>query len=227
MKKNNEEFQILPYDIQKHGAQVQELYDKYLVPTDLKRLGIEEHEREKYSHIEDVVAVNAAFNPKFVGFSFVAVDSFGQVVGALLSYMMDKEYCKREFVELNRKIVEENKEKESILKYCQHRYEVCKILHGLYEKYNFKRAIYLESIFLHPDVRGKGLKQRLDKMLISQTNEVIFVEGQIPVDVYIKHYGLNGTVIGEIVSYNGFLMVNRILSYDLFVIPIEIRLPKS
>ena len=40
---------------------MQELYDKYLVPTDLKRLGIEEHEREKYSHIEDVVAVNHLF----------------------------------------------------------------------------------------------------------------------------------------------------------------------
>ena len=227
MTPDNEEFHIIPYDIQKHGTQVQELYDKYLVPTDLKRLGIEEHEREKYSHIEDVVAVNAAFDEKFVGFSFVAVDSFGQVVGAQLSYMVDKELCKREFVELNQKIVEEKKEKESILKYCQHRYEVCKILYGLYERYGFERAIYLESTFLHPGARGKGLNKRLVDKLYSHTNEVIYVEGQIPVDVYIKHYGLNGTVLGNVVVHNGFLMAGRILSYDLFVVPIEIRLPTS
>ena len=207
---------------------MQELYDKYLVPTDLKRLGIEEHEREKYSHIEDVVAVNAAFNEKFVGFSFVVVDRFGQVVGASLSYMMDKELCKREFVELNRKIVEENNEKKSILKYCQHRYEVCKFLYGLYEKYRFERAVYMESIFLHPDVRGRGLNQRLDKKLMSHTNEIIFVEGQIPLEFYVNHYGVNGNVLGMPVPYyEEFLLVNRILSYDLFVIPIEIRLPKN
>ena len=224
MAPDNEEFQILPYDIQKHGAQVQELYDKYLVPTDLKRLGIEEHERETYSHIEDVVAVNSVFNPKFVGFSFVAVDKSGKVVAAHLNYLMDKEYCKREFVELNRKIVEENTEKESILKYCQHRYEVCKILYDLYEKYGFERAVYLESGFSHPDVRGLGLHQRLILKVASHTNEVLLAELQIPLDVYVKNWGVHGYTLGTgIPHYDGF-MVNRILSYDLFVIPIFIRL---
>ena len=87
----------------------------------------------------------------------MVVDRSEKVVGAQMNYLMDKDCCKREFVELNRKIVEENKEKESILKYCQHRYEVSRILYGVYEKYGFERAVYLESTFLHSDVRGKGL----------------------------------------------------------------------
>uniref|UniRef100_A0A7M5XI32 Uncharacterized protein n=1 Tax=Clytia hemisphaerica TaxID=252671 RepID=A0A7M5XI32_9CNID len=221
------QFQIAPYEIQKHAAQVQELYDRYLIPTYLKRLGIGEDERTQYSDIEDVLDVNAAYNEKFEGFSFVVIDSSGQVKGVQLSYMFGKDDCENAFPELNRKVVEENKHKESIMKYCQHRYEVCKILYDLYERYGFERAIYLESTVLHPDVRGKGINQRLTDHLTSHTDEVIFVEGQIPVDVYIKHYGLNATLIGEMVAHNGFLMVTRILSYDLFVVPIEIRLSKK
>ena len=111
------------------------------------------------------------------------------------------------------------------MNYCQHRCEVSKILYNLYEEYNFDRAVYLRYSFLDKDARGYGLNLQTVEALAKFTNEVILVKGQIPVKVYTKHPVYAAIPIGQQTYHPGFKLVNRILSYDLYVVPIEMRLP--
>ena len=222
-----ENFQIVPYEIEKHGSQVQALYDKYIVPESYKRMGIKAEERHKFCHIEDVLTVNAVFDEKFSGYSFVVVDSSGKVRGAQLAYLLNKATLKKDFVDVNEQIVKNKQHAEYVLRYCQHRHEVSKILYNLYEEYDFDRAVYLESTFLDKGARGNGLNLQTTEALAKFSNEVILVEGQIPVNVYVKHPVYASIPIGQQTFHPGFKLVNRILSYDLYVVPIEIRLPSN
>eukprot|EP00111_Clytia_hemisphaerica_P003060 TCONS_00008670-protein len=222
-----ENFEIVPYDIPKHGDEVQRLYDEYIASECCKRMGIRLEERHQFSHIEDVLTVDNVFDEKFTGYSFVVIDSSGKVKGAQLSYLIDKATFKKDFIDVNKDIVNEKQYPENILKYCQHRYEVSKCIYNLYDEYNFERAVYLESTVVDKDARGFGLNLQTTVALANFTNEVILVEGQLPINFYMKH-PIHATIpIGQLTFHPGFTLVNRILSYDLYVVPIEIRLQRD
>ena len=104
-----ENFQIVPYEIEKHGSQVLALYDKYIVPESCKRMGIKAEERNSFCYIEDVLTVNAVFDEKFSDYSFVVIDSSGKVRGAQLAYLLDKATLKTDIAV-----------KEQISKHKQH-----------------------------------------------------------------------------------------------------------
>ena len=126
--------EIVEYDIEKHSDEVQKLLNEYLVPTYCKRLGITQNERLKYAEVEDILHPNLAKDPKFEKFSLVALDESGEVVGLSLNYMVTKQQFQNNFLNNNLMIGKDLNYKESIRKYCQHRYAVCSPLTKFYDQ---------------------------------------------------------------------------------------------
>ena len=224
--------EIVEYDIENHSDEVQKLLDEYLLPTYYKRLGITQNERLKYAEIEDILHPNLAKDPKFNKFSLVAIDeNSGKVVALGLSYLATKENFREDFVDLNKRISNDPNYSQEIRKYCQHRYAVCHPILEFYDRFGLDKLIYLEDTVVARKYRGLGVHIVMTNLLTEKFgNEYGFLsEGMIPVEKLLtaeKFIDLEWNVIGTWRA-EGWYTVNRQLSYDGYVCPVNIFPPKS
>ena len=233
MDEKDDGLNIVPYNVQKHGEQVQDLMNKYLIPTYLKRMGLRVGEvTDKYYLAEDVLHPQAAMNTKFEeGFSFVAVDKSYRVLGCHLCYHVTKKQFKSDFVDSNYEIMNDDSYKESVRKYCQHRYAVCRDWPDLYDTYGMEKILYMESVILHPDIRGGHTHHKLELSSVVACDERhgILVEGMWPVKKFLEVHPESsvGQVLGDVEEHTGFVLIERNLSYDGYVTPVYFRPPKN
>uniref|UniRef100_A0A7M5X0N6 Uncharacterized protein n=1 Tax=Clytia hemisphaerica TaxID=252671 RepID=A0A7M5X0N6_9CNID len=226
--------EIVVYNIEKHSGEVQKLLDEYLVPTYYKRMGITQDERLKYAHIEDILHPNLAKDPKFNKFSLVAVEKdSGEVVALGLSYLITKQEFQEDFVDLNKRISNDQNYSPEIRKYCQHRYAVCHPILEYYDKFGIDELIYLEDVVTTRKYRGLGVHVAIMGVAFEKFgHEYGFLsEGMVPVEKFItekKFQNHEWSPIGTWVSDRWYL-VNKQFSYDGYICPVFISgpVPKS
>jgi hypothetical protein len=219
---SEQELEIVRYCIQKHGEQVQHLLNEYLIPISLKRMGLRADEvTERHYHVEDVLEPRGAFDIRFEGFSFVAIDGSSRVVGCQLNYFVDEKDFDDVFVKHNKILMSDESFRESVRKYCQHRYAVSLEIFNIYRRFNVKRLLYLETTCVHPDNRGANLFPLFIQASLDATLEGVLIEGQWSIKSFMRN-NQSLDVIGDILP-NGLIALKRILSYDRYVIPIYFR----
>eukprot|EP00111_Clytia_hemisphaerica_P014855 TCONS_00043757-protein len=215
--------EIVEYNIEKHSGEVQKILDEHLIPIYLKRMEITQDERLKYAHIENVLHPNLAKNPKFENFSMVTLDEAGKVVGLGLSYMVTKQDFQETFIDLNLRVVNDSSYKESIRKYCQHRYAVCYPLARFFDEYNIDQMVYTEDAVVLPQYRGRGINNNMYELMMAEFGHkhAFFAEEMMPVQNIVTSGGLKHEldVIGTWDS-DGWLCIDRQLSYDGYLCPL-------
>jgi len=227
-----DDLKIIPYNIQEHGEQVQDLVNKYLIPTYLKRMGLHADElTDKYYLAEEILHPRGAMDEKFVeGLSFVAVDKSNRVLGCHLSYYVTKDQFNSHFVENNYKVMKDKSYKESVRKYCQHCYFIWRDCLHLYDSYHMEKLLYLESVILHPDIRGRGTDLKLEFSSIRACNERhgILVDGMWPIMKLLEVLPdfLADGVVGDVKDL-GFILLERTISYDGYVVPVFFKPPNN
>ena len=227
------ELLVIPYNIEKHGEQVQLLLDKYLKPTYLDRMGLRADEvTEKDCLAEDILDSRGVFAKKFEGCSFVVVNKWSRVLGCQLNYYVKKEQFKSDFVDSNFKIMNDYSYKESVRKYCQHRYALCRNWLPLFRTFNMRKLLYLETVLFHPDIRGlKDNKLMLE--IVKRIHAVcdkdcgVLLEMMWPLDKFIKYNPLESSMVVGDVDGDGYVLIERTISYDKFVIPVLFKPPEE
>ena len=218
-------FRFASYNVQKHAKQARKLIDHYLLPTYYQRMGIKAEESSKYIDVEDILDPQSIMDPRYEQTSKVAFNQSGDMVGLHLSYFVDKPSWQKEFIDASREYFEDKSLKESVRKYCKHRYEVCEGLDDLYDRYQVEKFIYFESTIVHPDYRRMGISLANQKKAYEEfgTKYGILTESQTP--KYLVDTGKIKTLEQTVPGVDGFVILKDIRSYDDFIVVVAFRPP--
>uniref|UniRef100_A0A7M5V3Q8 Uncharacterized protein n=1 Tax=Clytia hemisphaerica TaxID=252671 RepID=A0A7M5V3Q8_9CNID len=157
--------------------------------------------------------------------SKVALNQSGDMVGLHLSYFVDKPSWQKDFIGSSKEGAHNKNFKESVRKYSQHRYEVCKGVDELFDRYQLEKFIYFESTIVHPDYRRMGISQANQKLAYEEfgTKYGILTESQTP--KYLVDTGKIKTLEQTVPGVDGFEILKDIRSYDDFIVVVTFRPP--
>ena len=230
---------IVRYNIQKHGSEVQNLLKRYIVPTYMKRMGLEtEQQMAEYHEYESVLDPVGAYDTKFEAGSLVAVNGQGEIKGTMLSYFIkvsELEESIESFEEFSKKLeTDEHQDKDlndsskgkcggrllqndcndSLAKYLAHRWDIDKSIHGLTKRFNVDRLLYIESTIVDPELRNRGIAETFAVETAHLGKEELVVsEGMVKKDIWERAgFGEKG--------YLGFTTHQVHISYDGLYCPL-------
>jgi len=206
---------------EKHIPEVRELFNTYLVPTLYKRLGI-----TKQQITGDIIELEDVVHPDVVSFeiyrecSLVCVDTDdnSKVVGCQLNYFLDEDRFNACLVEAPKKYLKLSNKSKKTREYAEYLLNVYDG-HDLFNRYNLKRILYLESSVILPEFRGQNIMRNLMKKsadYFTKEGDGVLAESLIPLKKMKKikeqgnfeqNYVINGGIFLREVISNGFVCV--------------------
>ena len=178
-------YKIIRYNVNQHGKQMQNLLDKYIIPTYIKRMGLTPDQQLKYVECEPALDPNGAFDRKLEEHSLVVVDNTS-VIGCQTNYFLSSKMISDE-QERFQEIVD--CKKYGILhEYCKHRVKMMTEIAKLIVKHpvNEEGAFYIESTIAHPDWRNQNISRNLHSKSVDNAGhkELVIMEGMMPKHLY-------------------------------------------
>eukprot|EP00111_Clytia_hemisphaerica_P016809 TCONS_00049855-protein len=208
-----------------HIKEVQDLYEEFLIPTYVKRLGLTGlghpnfHEAE---FAEEIVNSDNLNDEKYLGVSVVVYDG-DKMIACSMNYLVDEELFNKEFVDYNRRLMNDYSLKPNLRKYIQHLYEVWQG-HNFFSKYELEKVLYQETIIVNPKYRHHGLSGFLmnyTKDLCQSKCDGVLSDSQIPLPLYQKIVERDPNARSPIADA---LILRSVLSYDGFVVSVTLFL---
>ena len=162
----------------------------------------------------------------------MAVDKSNRVRAFSMGYYVDKKDFKS-IIDGYYEVMNDASYKESVRKYSQHRFAVCRNWLHLYDTYRMEKLYYLETVFLHPELRGaRGQYSKIQNRLNFAVCEALehgcglIVEGMWTISNYMKYRPPSMSwAIGDSGEFD-LTLIERTVSYDGYVIPVFFRAPK-
>ena len=214
-------YKIIRYNINKHGKQMQNLLDKYIIPTYIKRMGLTPDQQSEYAEFEPVLDPKSAFHKRLKDHSLVAVNGDGKLIGCQTNYFLHKKEVIEEVKNLKKMINISSSDEEGLLaEYCRHRLRITNETVQLLRSYpTVSKAFYLESTILIPSWRGQNISAELHSQSLNIVGPEAFVllEGMMPNEKYDEGINIRSDI--------GFIKYYADFTKDGFACPIYYRPP--
>ena len=214
-------YKIIKYNIKQHGKQMQNLLDKYIIPTYMKRMGLKPEQQMEYAEFEPALDPKGAYHKRLENHSLVAVDDDGKLIGCQTNFFLQKREILEETKKLEEMVTSRRKLEDLFTEYCRHRLKIeNKILQLLSGYPTIEKVFYLESTILEPSWRRQNLSAELhfQSLNVAGPEAFILIEGMMPLKKYLE--GINRRDIGYIMHSVDF-------TKDGFACPIFYRPPLS
>ena len=117
-------YKIIRYNVKQRGEQVQNLLDRYMIPTYLKRMGLKPEQKLEYLHCEPALDPNDTYDRKLEDYSLVVIenDSNNNVIGCQTNYFLSRTMISEKLKGFQEII--DRKEDDMLHEYCKHRVKV-------------------------------------------------------------------------------------------------------
>ena len=218
-------YNIARYQISKHGKEVQNLLDKYMIPVYLKRMGLTAEQQKDHVEIEYILDPKGAYNPNLDGLSLVVLDENQKVRACQTNYYMNIKTSKQELAEYKQFLASCDIDKQSKLwKYLEQRNDFfddyIKSIDNLLMKTSIDRFLCIESTIIDPKWRGRGLAEILHKKSAYEVahNEMAILEGMMPKRFWERNLKYH-------IDYCGFTLFSEGIAYDDYACPAWYKLP--
>ena len=173
-----------------HVPEVKKLFDKYLVPVYLKRMGINKNQvTSEVIQLEELLHPDIVSHERYLESSVVCIDenSSNEVVGFGMGLYLNKNLYRRCFDQLEEYLKVENRP-EDLRSYAKsilqlHRYRRT----DLFDKYGLKTVLMFESSVVIPNLIGKGIGLNIAESLackFGRNVDGIIFETQMPIAKY-------------------------------------------
>eukprot|EP00111_Clytia_hemisphaerica_P001235 TCONS_00003513-protein len=220
-------YNIVRYQISKHGKEVQNLLDKYMIPVYLKRMGLTAEQQKDHASIEYILDPKGAYNSNLDGLSLVVLDENETVRACQTNYYIDVEKCKRELTEFKQWLASCDIDRQSKLwGYLEQRNEFfddyTKLMDKLTQRMDIARFLCIESTIIDPKWRGRGLASILHKKSAYEVahNEMAILEGMMPNKYWQRRMEYHK-------NYCGFTLFSKSVAYDDYACPAWYKLPND
>ena len=141
-----------------HIKEVQHLYEDFLIPTYVQRLGLnlgQKNDFQEADFAEEIINIDNLNDEKYLGVSVVVYDG-DKMIACSMNYLIDEALFNKEFVDYNRRLMNDDRLKPNLRKYTQHLFEVWQG-HNFFSKYNLEKVLYQETVIVNPEYRHHGL----------------------------------------------------------------------
>lgn len=175
----------------KHIPAVKELFDKYLIPNYLRRMGITKEELT-----DDIIKFETILDPEVTSekyyqqYSMVCVDRNlnDKVVGCYMCYPLDEAEYNESLVDSAKRYLLLKNQPESVRSYAK---ALIRSNEGLniFQEYNLKKILYIETVIIDATYRGNEIIKNFfhlsrDRALKDNNISAILSETQIPPEVW-------------------------------------------
>jgi len=210
-----------------HISGVKVLFNKYLIPTYYKRLGIRQGDEGDYAYnVESIINTDMLHDDMYKECSLLAIDSNYVVVGCQMSYFVDKKCFQRTFIDDYRVLMNNDGLLKGLQRYAQQTYEIWQGLDIIFDKYHLKKVFYLETSIVEPEYRHNGLSAFFinhSKDSWAGKCDAVLYDSLIPQDVYLRtrdkmmkrpHPLLNSISLRRVTTYDKFYVDVALYLYD-------------
>lgn len=214
-------YNIIKYNVKQHGKEMQNLLDKYIIPTYMKRMGLKPEQQMEYAEFESVLDPKSAYHKRLEDHSLVALDNDGKLIGCQTNYFIPLKEALEDIKELKRMLASRTSLEDPFTEYCRHRLRIGNEFLQLLRNYpTVEKAFYLESTIVEPSWRGQNISADLheESLNVAGPEAFVLLEGMMPIEKYLE--GVNRRNIGCMLHTTDF-------TKDGFACPIFYRPPLS